>query len=342
MESTNCSAPLDQEMLGTTTVSVVVPTHYRPTMLSRLLDSLGKQTYPHHLLEAIVVASQDDTEAFGIVEKYANQSSFPIRCVSIPEDPTKGKSASAKRNFGVEQAVGDWIAFIDDDCEAHPDWIASSEPFLYQADVAAVEGQVSIPPIVPPTLTYKGLLQLTKAKGYQTCNMFYKRDVFLMAGGFDLKFPFYLEDSDLAWTVLDAGYQIPFASQAIVFHPVVDPEPWRLWDVAKRVILIPYLYQKHPSCYQASGKRAILRSEWVYLALYAASAISLLLVPLLSYMFLLLIIPLVVLHAIKLFWGCRVRFEEVWVAMLLLPVVPIVKFVQLLRGNLRYKVWLWT
>lgn len=342
MNSTNQLGSLGSENLGAATVSVVVPTHYRPAMLSRLLDSLQKQTYPPHRLEAIVVASPDDTEAFQIVEKYAHLSAFPIRCVSLPEDPTDGKSPSAKRNFGVERAAGDWIAFIDDDCEAHPEWIAKAEPFFFQSNVGAVEGQVKIPPAEPPTATYKGLLQLTKPKGYQTCNIFYKREIFFKIGGFDLTFPFYLEDTDLAWTVLDAGYEIPLAPDAIVFHPVVDPDPWRLWAGAKRVILIPYLYSKHPFCFQTLGKRAILRSEWVYLALYGALIASFLLAqPLLSAVFLLLIVLAVIVQAIKQFWGCRVRFQEVWITLLLLPVVPLVKFIQLLRGNIRYKVWLW-
>ncbi len=324
------------------TVSVVVPTHFRPVTLAKLLESLQRQSYPHHLIEVIVVAHEHDAKARRLVEIHAEQADFPIRCFAIPDDPADGKSPSAKRNFGVEQATGAWIAFIDDDCEACPDWIARAEPHFHQPQVGAVEGQVQIPAIDPPTMTYKGLLLLTKPGGYQTCNIFYKRDVFLKIGGFDLKFPFYLEDSDLAWSLIDAGYKIPYAAQATVFHPVVAPAPWRLLAGAKRSILMPYLYQKHPQCFKSSAMHILLKSDLVYLSVYgAAILLALLKLWSLSSIVLAVIPPLVIVHLLKLTWGCRVSFEEVWVGILLLPTVPLIKLVQLVRGNFHYKVWLW-
>ncbi len=323
-------------------VSIVTPTHYRPASLAKLLDSLCSQTYPAALLEMIVVAHEQDRQAFQLVQQYAAVSPFPIRCLAIADDPMQGKSAAAKRNFGVEQATGDWIAFIDDDCEADRDWITQAEPFFYQPGVGAVEGGVQIPPVQPPTVTYRGLLSLTLPGGYQTCNMFYRRDLFLQLGGFDLNFPFYLEDSDLAWTFIDHGYQIPFAAAAQVSHPVTPPQPWRLWEGAKRAIRMVYLYKKHPTCFRAAGTKVLLTSEWVYLGCYAAALVTWLCSwPLVAGLCGGFVVPLLLLHLLKLFWGCRVQGEEVLVTAFLLPIIPVVKVVQLIRGNWRYKTWLW-
>src|SRR3954464_3347367 len=99
--------------------------------------------------------------------------------------------------------------------------------------------------------------------------MFYRRSLFLEIGGFDTAFPFYLEDTDLAWSVLDRGFAIPHAESAVVAHPVPPAEPMRLLANAQRAILMPYLYKKHPERFRALGMRTIARSHLPYLAGYA-------------------------------------------------------------------------
>ena len=55
-----------------------------------------------------------------------------------------------------------------------------------------------------------------------------------------------------------------------------------------------------------------------------------------------LILAFVALHSFKLFRGCATTPNEFWVTTLLLPVCPVVKAVQLVRGNLKHGVWLWS
>ena len=53
-----------------------------------------------------------------------------------------------------------------------------------------------------------------------TANMIYRRDLLKRLGGFDERFREFLEDSDLAFRVMDAGYEIPFAPEVRVRHHV--------------------------------------------------------------------------------------------------------------------------
>jgi glycosyltransferase involved in cell wall biosynthesis len=47
------------------------------------------------------------------------------------------------RNAGLRTASGDVLAFIDDDCEAEPEWLAELEkPFLEDPHVGSVGGSV--------------------------------------------------------------------------------------------------------------------------------------------------------------------------------------------------------
>jgi len=143
--------------------------------------------------------------------------------------------------------------------------------------------------------------------------------------------------------VLDAGHEIPYAEGAVVYHPVPPPHPWKMLDDARRAILMPYLFKKHPARYRESGVRVLRWSHWVYLALYAALAVCLIAGSWkMSACVIGLILAFVALHSFKLFRGCATTAHEFWVTTLLLPVCPVVKGVQLVRGNLKHGVWLWS
>lgn len=335
-------AVTDSSHTPTPLLSVVMPTHRREHMLRRALESLQRQTLPPEQFEIIVVATEGDI-AYSVVNDFLPQSRLNLRCVTLPNDPTHGRSASAKRNYGVSLSRGQWIAFIDDDCTASENWLAAASDFFNQPRVGAVEGRKEIPRPDRDTMVYRGLLLLTRPRGFQTCNMFYRRDVFDQVGGFDANFPYYLEDSDLAWSALDAGYEIPFAENAVVYHPVPPPHPWKMLADAKRADLMAYLFKKHPQRYRESNVKVLRWSHWIYIALYisiiafaiarlwwAAAAAAL------------LVLAFIALHSFKLFRGCATTPNEWGVTTLLLPACPVIKWVQLLRGNLKHGVWLWT
>src|ERR1700722_8506374 len=86
-------------------VSVVIPTYNRAATVPRAIESVLAQTVTD--LEVIVVddGSSDDTgkvlrEMFGDRIRYYSQAN---------------QGASVARNKGVEEARGEWIAFLDSD-----------------------------------------------------------------------------------------------------------------------------------------------------------------------------------------------------------------------------------
>lgn len=320
--------------------SVIVPTHRRGDLLEKLINSLENQSYPRELFEVIVVADESD-EAFSLVERFQKKGSLTIRCLNIPSDPWNGKSAAAKRNFGAGVAENIWLAFTDDDCTVDRDWLNEAEKVIINQKAVAIEGRKHIPETVPPTLTYKGLLSFTHPGGYQTCNMFFLKSLFNELGGFDLNFPFYFEDSDFAWTVMEKGHKIFYAERAIITHPVLPEAPWKLLDAARRVIRLPYLFKKHPTLFKASNMRPIGFSSAVYLWLYAI-LMPLIFVSETSFILVsaMLILAVTILHSYKLFRRCAFSWDEWWVTTVLLPIVPIVKFIQLIRGNIKQRVFL--
>lgn len=323
-------------------VSVVMATHHRPDLLRRAMESLLAQDYPAVGMELIVVACAGD-EGIELVRELADGSAVKCRCEVLPDTASNRLSAAAKRNAGARVARGEWLAFMDDDCVAERGWISGAAGYFDNPRHGAIEGAKVIPPLDPPTVTHKGLRTLAVPGGYQTCNIFYRRALFEKIGGFDPAFPFYLEDSDLAWTVLDAGFAIPHAAEARVVHPTPEARPMRMLHDARRANLLPYLYKKHPERFMTSGIRAMRRSHWVYLALYAAcvAAITMRAWPAAVGLGAAIVL-LLALHNASLFRGCRVTIREWALTNVLLPILPVVKVVQLVRGNVRNGVWLWS
>jgi Glycosyl transferase family 2 len=86
-------------------VSVLVPTYERGTLIGEALDSLLAQTYEK--FEAIVVddGSTDDTRA--VVAAYQDPR------IKYFYKPNGGLSSA--RNFGLDRASGEFIAFLDSD-----------------------------------------------------------------------------------------------------------------------------------------------------------------------------------------------------------------------------------
>ena len=110
-------------------ISIVIPTNLaRPDQLGRSVQSLVELDYPDY--EVIVVDNRrDDGRAVH----------FPG--ARIVREPIPGISAA--RNRGIEAAIGEVIAFTDDDVVADRSWLrALGTRFASEPDVAAVTGLV--------------------------------------------------------------------------------------------------------------------------------------------------------------------------------------------------------
>ena len=59
-----------------------------------------------------------------------------------------------------------------------------------------------------------------------TCNMIFRKCVFNEVGGFDSRFPYFLEDSNLASSLLERGHQIKYAQDVVAYHPRIR-KPFR-------------------------------------------------------------------------------------------------------------------
>src|SRR5437870_5123762 len=97
------------------TVSIVIPTYNNSRLLAECLASLQRLRYPADHLEIIVAdnASTDGTSQL-------LRASFPsVKWI----DMGKNAGFAAACNRGAAEASGDYVAFLNDDAVAEPDWL---------------------------------------------------------------------------------------------------------------------------------------------------------------------------------------------------------------------------
>lgn len=100
-------------------ISVVVPTYNRRELLKRALLSVFSQTSLPTEVIVIDDGSTDGTEAMLHRE-------FP----QVNYYRQENLGVSAARNLGIQQASGDWLAFLDSDDEWLPEKLASQKAAL--------------------------------------------------------------------------------------------------------------------------------------------------------------------------------------------------------------------
>lgn len=147
---------------------------------------------------------------------------FPVRCV-----PGDGRGPGAARNIGWRAAGAPLVWFVDSDCVAEPDALDLLLPHLDDPTVGGVGGSYG-------TMTADSLLACliheeiierhrampTRVNFLATFNVIYRRHVLEEIGGFDEQF-LKGQDAELAFRVIEAGYELrfEFASRVRHFHP---------------------------------------------------------------------------------------------------------------------------
>lgn len=227
-------------------VTVVIATRNRPARLSAQLEALRAQTLDTVEFEVIVVDdASDDPE---VADVLAAAEAAPSPRTTVIRNRAK-IGTSAARNLGWRSAAAPLVAFTDDDCEAAPRWLAAGlaawegdlQRFV-QGRTAPIERERAALGIWSYTIEVPEL-----ALEFQTCNIFYPREMLERLGGFDAEtHPTSGEDTDLAWRAIAAGATPVFAPDALAHHAVVAMTPRsllrRAWHFSDAIIP----FGKHP------------------------------------------------------------------------------------------------
>jgi len=220
---------LETRRVGSGIVSVIVVNWNRKELLRACLESLSKQRGAE--LEIIVI---DNGSSDGSVEMV---ESWPTPITLIRNHDNRGFCAANNQGFAV--ARGEWIALLNNDAEAEPDWAAR---MLEVSNAAPHVGMVASKILVweePSRIDKAGHLiyldgqnrgrgsgQLDQGQFDQVeevlwpdgCAALYKREMIEAIGGFDEDLFAYGDDAELGLRGRIAGWTCMYAPGAVVRH----------------------------------------------------------------------------------------------------------------------------
>jgi succinoglycan biosynthesis protein ExoM len=162
----------------------------RPKMLAELLDSLHKQSIfaTDNNIEIVIVDNDSSQSALPTFLSF--QKSFPCKIDYLTEGR---RGIPFARNKVLDHAVSrqaTYIAFIDDDETASPDWLDSLYKAIIETDVDAVQGQVislmpegNLPPWSQKAKRKEGnKKEGSQRKGLSTNNVIFKTELVTLKG----------------------------------------------------------------------------------------------------------------------------------------------------------------
>lgn len=159
--------------------SLIVATLGRKEELTKLLDSLVSQTFGS--FEVIIVDQNPEGFLAEVLQRYESS----LRLVYL----RSAKGLSRARNVGIKSAVGEYVAFPDDDCWYSPDTLELVTKLLQNDALKGVTGNV-IDGTGRPTMGRWPVERqtITKVNIFETAisfTIFLRRKVVDDVGGFD-------------------------------------------------------------------------------------------------------------------------------------------------------------
>ena len=210
-------------------VGVLIVNWNSGPLLARCLAALARQTAPPARILVVDNASTDGSERAAV-------GGAGVELLSM----TSNLGFAEANNIGVEHLdTCEWIALLNPDAFAEPQWLAALTAQAGKDPQVASFASRQLLADHPSTLDGTGdlysvaglawrrhhgqpasTLGLTSGEVFGPCAAagLYRRDAFREVGGFDPTFFCYFEDVDLAFRLRLSGYRSLYVADAVVHH----------------------------------------------------------------------------------------------------------------------------
>ena len=213
-------------------ITICICTFCRPQSLKRLLESLQHLAGPAEFIFEVVIVDNDAEETARNIAK-----SFQNRFYSLKYCVQPQQNIAMARNLAVQESIGEWIAFIDDDEVAHEDWLSTYWQMIAKIPCDGFFGPVlpKLESASPPWMDKEIFFSrprfatgtLLNAEHTRTGNAFVLRSK-LKAYRFNPNFGLTGgEDSELFTRMLKDGANFYWCDEAVVFE-YIPPERLQL------------------------------------------------------------------------------------------------------------------
>jgi GT2 family glycosyltransferase len=229
--------------------SIVILSYNSREDLEECIPSLMSQTYQDFEIIVVDNASTDGSEEF-------IRTNYPM--IKVVQTG-KNLGYPAGNNAGFEVAEGEYIAVVNPDTVADPQWLAELiKPLERDHTIAATTSKILIyyqKDRINTCANTSHLTGLTFCRGLNKsvdefnnfqavgavsgCSFAIRRDVLKYINGFDPDFFLYMEDADLSWRIRFAGGKILYVPESIIYHKFnLSIAPWKEFYLERNRYLI--------------------------------------------------------------------------------------------------------
>jgi len=194
-------------------VSVIVPMLNARTFLPVTLPAILTACHKYSKTELILVDNGSTDGSVEFVREHAGDAARMFLC--------PGLTVAAMRNAGARASTGEFLSFIDVDCEVSPDYYETALRVLHTTDAAATGSRYALPETPHWTESVWDRMHRNLEDGYVSTlnggNLFVRASAFWAVDGFRESLVSG-EDPDLCTRLREAGFAIYEDHKVRVIH----------------------------------------------------------------------------------------------------------------------------
>ena len=206
-------------------IAIIIITYNRPADMLALAMNIEKLSSKKELLEEVIIVNNNSTESYNKVKLFIQENpSTPFKFIESKEN----LGVSRGRNFAIEQSTAPILVLMDDDAEFQDNDVLNrindSVVENPKAGILAMKilyfqnRQFQINAFPHKSFEEKKHLQSFNTYYFAGCGNIIVKEAFNKAGAFPTDFFYGMEEYDLSYRVLDAGYTIKYIANIVLLH----------------------------------------------------------------------------------------------------------------------------
>ena len=206
-------------------IAIIIITYNRPADMLALAMNIEKLGSKKELLEEVIIVNNNSTESYDEVKSFIQEhSSTPFKFIESKEN----LGVSRGRNFAIEQSTASILVLIDDDAEFQDmDVLESINTAVNENPNAGILAMKILyyqnKEIQINCFPHKSFEKRKNLKSFETyyfagCGNIIQKEAFNKAGAFPTDFFYGMEEYDLSYRVIDAGYTIKYIADIVLLH----------------------------------------------------------------------------------------------------------------------------
>ena len=203
----------------------IIITYNRPADMLALAMNIEKLSSKKELLEEIIIVNNNSTESYDAVKSFIQENpSTPFKYIESKEN----LGVSRGRNFAIEQSKAPILVLIDDDAEFQDtDALKRINEAVIENPHAGIlamkilyfqNSQFQLNAFPHKSFEKRKHLQSFETYYFAGCGNIIVKEAFDIAGPFPTDFFYGMEEYDLSYRILDAGYTIKYIANIVLLH----------------------------------------------------------------------------------------------------------------------------